>query len=430
MKHYTIALILISSIFFIGCEKDDLLPTSMGCVGNRSISIQCSGVAASTGVRCLNKTYNCSGYCFQHESQQNAGGGNSGGNSGGGNTNPPPPVPPVLYAPILSLPINGSIDQPLSIELKWNPASGATRYNLQVSKSSSFTPLLLSETGITSTSKTLSALSYNTRYYWRVSSTNASNSTSPWSTVWSFVTLQPPPPPPAPPVLPSGLLIWKYLFNGNIENSISNQFGGLTQSGLGTTVGGVPVKPSFTPDRFNNSSSAFYSSPTSLKVFGSGNIGRFQKESFTVAIWFKTSQSTFGNIIQKEGESGLGGGWSIKIYQSGVPGNSSGIHAVAGNSEISAGSNLNDNNWHHIAMVRDVSTSKLFLYIDGILRGSKSLSDQNIQGYNLDSRNTLFIGSKSHQSHSDNFTGSIDDIFMYTKALTSAEILNLKNLKN
>ena len=92
-------------------------------------------------------------------------------------------IPP---APTLSSPGDGTITSTSPL-LAWNPAGGARSYQLQVSLNASFSPTLLDQSNITSTSYQLNNLNDNTKYYWRVNAENA-NGTSPWSTVWSFNT--------------------------------------------------------------------------------------------------------------------------------------------------------------------------------------------------------------------------------------------------
>jgi hypothetical protein len=60
-------LALLATVSITSCSKEEVAPQSVCVNGKRNISVQCSAIAASTGVRCLNKTYNCSGLCAQHE---------------------------------------------------------------------------------------------------------------------------------------------------------------------------------------------------------------------------------------------------------------------------------------------------------------------------------------------------------------------------
>lgn len=107
---------------------------------------------------------------------------------------PPPPSPPAT--PTLSTPANGATDLPTTVSLTWNAVTEASSYTLQVSTSSTFVSFVVNQTGLGTTSYTLSNLSNSTTYYWRVSATNAGGVSS-WSTVWVFSTA------PAAPTAPT-----------------------------------------------------------------------------------------------------------------------------------------------------------------------------------------------------------------------------------
>jgi titin len=121
---------------------------------------------------------------------------NTAGNSDYSNeasaTTPEPPPPP---APTLKSPASGSTVSTSTPRSEWNASSGATDYGLQVATTSSFTTLLVNETGITDLYYDVAPgiLNWNTIYYWRV---NASNSygTSSWSSYRYFKTPVGPPP--------------------------------------------------------------------------------------------------------------------------------------------------------------------------------------------------------------------------------------------
>lgn len=87
----------------------------------------------------------------------------------------------------LTEPANNSIDQLLSVNMKWNTATGATSYQVQVSTNSTFTSTVL-DANTNNTNYTISNLASNTVYYWRVRGVHPSNN-GPWSNVWNFKTL-------------------------------------------------------------------------------------------------------------------------------------------------------------------------------------------------------------------------------------------------
>jgi hypothetical protein len=112
-----------------------------------------------------------------------------------GSGNPP-------AAPTLASPLNGATGISPSPTFTWNASSGATSYQLQVSRSSSFSTIDISQSGITGTSYGVAGLADGTTYYWRMNATNGA-STSPYSDIWSLTTTIMPLAPVAAPALAS-----------------------------------------------------------------------------------------------------------------------------------------------------------------------------------------------------------------------------------
>ena len=108
-------------------------------------------------------------------------------------------LPPIPGVPTLLSPANGSTNQPLSDLLSWSPSSNASRYQVQVSTSSSFISSVINDSNVTSTSRSTGTLSAGTTYYWRVQAIDTAGSSG-YSAAWSFTTL---PPIPGVPLLAS-----------------------------------------------------------------------------------------------------------------------------------------------------------------------------------------------------------------------------------
>jgi chitinase len=103
-------------------------------------------------------------------------------------TQPQQPSPvTVPSAPTLSSPVNGATGVAVSTTLAWSASAGATSYTLQVSKNTGFTEIV-NHTDVTSTSFSISGLSNNTVYYWRVLAKNVGGNSG-WSSIWSFTTV-------------------------------------------------------------------------------------------------------------------------------------------------------------------------------------------------------------------------------------------------
>jgi transcriptional regulator CtsR len=107
-------------------------------------------------------------------------------------------------APTLNSPASGSTVPDLTPTLQWNGSAGAISYGIQVATSSSFTNLIVNESGITDRYHDVSEgtlLNWNTTYYWRANATDSFGGTSVWSASRYFRTAIGP-----PPVAPSSLV--------------------------------------------------------------------------------------------------------------------------------------------------------------------------------------------------------------------------------
>lgn len=94
----------------------------------------------------------------------------------------------ILAPPAVIAPGNASTDQSVNPVLRWSPIAGATQYIVQLSKSTSFRPLL-SQVVTAADSAVMGPLGNDSLYYWHVSARNATGDTSNYpQTPWSFRT--------------------------------------------------------------------------------------------------------------------------------------------------------------------------------------------------------------------------------------------------
>lgn len=99
--------------------------------------------------------------------------------------------------PVMLVPADSTINQPQDLTLAWEASSDATSYTLQVSESDDFSTTVFNESGLTDTTQMISGLSMDTNYYWRVNSSEESE-TSEYSEIWMFTTWSSLPVSPAP----------------------------------------------------------------------------------------------------------------------------------------------------------------------------------------------------------------------------------------
>jgi len=89
--------------------------------------------------------------------------------------------------PALVSPASGSTTQPLNVVLRWQRSGIIGSYRVQVATDAGFTSLVINDSSLVDTSKQMSGLSANTKYYWRVNAKNISG-TSAFSTGRDFTT--------------------------------------------------------------------------------------------------------------------------------------------------------------------------------------------------------------------------------------------------
>jgi Concanavalin A-like lectin/glucanases superfamily/Calcineurin-like phosphoesterase len=146
---------------------------------------------------------------------------------------------------------------------------------------------------------------------------------------------------------------------------------------------------------------------------------------FSVANWFKTT-SNFGDESFMVNKGGIGKDSSGNNMNYGIWMTSS--EKVQGGFETSSGSDrfitstnsYNDGQWHHGVVTFDGSI--LRLYIDGvqIITSSTSSTPETVGNH------PLKIGANSRTAD-DIFTGSLDEVGVWSRALTTTEITNLMN---
>ncbi len=93
-----------------------------------------------------------------------------------------------LGTPVLLSPSSGAVNQALSPVLTWGSVSGAKKYQVEVSTSSGFSSIIIQDTSVADTSRTLAGLANNTTYYWHVRASNATGFSN-WTIPWSFTTI-------------------------------------------------------------------------------------------------------------------------------------------------------------------------------------------------------------------------------------------------
>jgi len=94
----------------------------------------------------------------------------------------------ILGTPNNVSPADNAFSRPLAGNVEWSAVTGAVTYNLQIATDAAFTNKILDQALIATTTFAYSNLANATKYYWKVSATNAEGTGS-FSTSTSFTTL-------------------------------------------------------------------------------------------------------------------------------------------------------------------------------------------------------------------------------------------------
>lgn len=146
-----------------------------------------------------------------------------------------------------------------------------------------------------------------------------------------------------------------------------------------------------------------------------GNPINLQLSTGTVSAWIKCTAQGANHraIVVKENAYGL------FLFNGTLVFYNWGSFGQYGNN--STGINLADSLWHHVALVFESGTTLNYLYIDGVLRLTFSMS--------VASQSTeLVIGQSNYVGQA--FTGIIDEVGIYNFKLTNTEIAALYNNGN
>jgi hypothetical protein len=133
---------------------------------------------------------------------------------------------------------------------------------------------------------------------------------------------------------------------------------------------------------------------------------------FTISCWLKTDQSGVNQYFLVK-DYGLPGYWDFFISSANVLR----FASSDGQPSLSGTINVADGSWHFVSVACD-RNGQSRLYVDGVPDGSA----QTMIGGSVSSSSPIRVGSTN--AGTVWFEGSIDEISIYNRALSSSEILN------
>jgi parallel beta-helix repeat protein len=146
----------------------------------------------------------------------------------------------------------------------------------------------------------------------------------------------------------------------------------------------------------------------------------FGTSSFSVSAWFKSNTPGFRNIVRYH-DGGLATGmWGVRFNPTGQ------IQFLAGHSTITTDHVYADGNWHFVTAVRDSVYGKLKIYINGN-PAAANVSDGGATIGGTNHRLAIGAGLWGGGGPFEPFAGFIDEVAVYNRALTAAEIAAIYN---
>lgn len=202
---------------------------------------------------------------------------------------------------------------------------------------------------------------------------------------------------------PSEGLVAYYPFNGNVNDMSGN-------GNNGTTNGGCSWVQGVTGQACSFDGSGYISVPNSSSL-------QSPSTSLSIVFWLNIDSwnNNWAPILAKSNTQAYGQ-YSVEINST------AGINFWTGTNVSTFNHQMDVGNWDHIAFIWDGTETKF--YLNGILKETK-----NYSGTIVPDDLPLEIGRHFPGSTNDYLIGKLDEILLYNRALTQAEILELYGIQ-
>ena len=278
-----------------------------------------------------------------------------------------------------------------SVTLKWNAVTDASSYTLYWDNVSGIDSSDNAFNNITNDNYTHNNLDNGTTYYYKVAAVNSSG-TGTLSSEKIYITN-----------LWDGMVA-HYSFNGNANNVKANYNG--TVSGATMSTG-----------RGNDNNTAYsFDGVDDYIDFGSGILSG--NGSFTIVVSIN-STTTSSRILQQRDDQGFNGQYMLDILDNGSIKFNTYYNGFKWN--VTSSSALNDGSWHHLAFVQKDNGGQM--YLNGILEQTDNTGGK----VNLTSSLKTYIGGDL-RNYNSYYSGKVDDLRIYSRALSVSEIQTLHNI--
>ncbi len=153
---------------------------------------------------------------------------------------------------------------------------------------------------------------------------------------------------------------------------------------------------------------------TSQFQFGTG--------SFSVGAWVKTSAALSEAAAVSANRCGIAESWVLETYNNKASFSTFGTGSAG---YLTSPGTINDGNWHYLVGVRNGTS--VAIYLDGVQVNSAAVS----AGYNSNSgASVITIGNLSSGGSCNHYwNGNIQDVRIYDRALSGAEVQQIYNIE-
>jgi uncharacterized protein (TIGR02145 family) len=221
-----------------------------------------------------------------------------------------------------------------------------------------------------------------------------------------------------PSYVPTNGLVGYWPFNGNANDA----------SGNGNN--GVVNGASLTTDRFGNANSSYNFNGNSYIRVPNNSVFNFGLGSYTLSCWAQcTGTNQFQHLITKVDYPSATTSSTINLrYTDNTVAFSAGVNGI-NKFGFTTGS-VQKTQWKHIVAICNAVIDSAYIYVDGV----KLAAAVSIQNINVDRNADIAFGSEglpptnlTFPSGPLYFTGKLDDIGIYNRALSQSEITGLYN---
>lgn len=140
-------------------------------------------------------------------------------------------------------------------------------------------------------------------------------------------------------------------------------------------------------------------------------------KSLTITAWIKTSISLSNQVFlaKRNGAGTIG----YELWSSGGKFAVNCTHTNSTSSGLTTSTHtISDGKWHHVAFVIDNTNAKYFVYVDGEIDQTKALASTA----GVTNTRNLYFGVRDGSSLSLPWTGNVDEVRFYNKALSDVEL--------